>query len=248
MNCKNVEPLLPLYVGNDLEEGLSQLVVVHLQSCTECTLAEEEYAGARDLLQRYDPPFFSDEIYAGIREQVLNQIQREVFTPVEPGIISQLFLALVQPRMRWVTAALVLAISMIALYLSHRPSQQLPNDQPVAVRTPEFPQNRNESAAWSSPVNKWQVRRAITRRRITGKRKLNTGVIATNLLHELKRITNGDPSVNGPLLLDRVIQSQPSSPPATLRVELQTNDRNIRIIWLVGQRPGADGDAGSKGK
>ncbi|HEU4432639.1 MAG TPA: zf-HC2 domain-containing protein, partial [Pyrinomonadaceae bacterium] len=96
MNCKNVEPLLSLYVGGDLEEEQSRLVVAHLRYCTECTLAADEYAGARQLLQGYEPPFFSDEIYAGIREQVLNEIERESHASVWSGIFSQLFLALVQ--------------------------------------------------------------------------------------------------------------------------------------------------------
>src|SRR5262249_45087257 len=135
MNCKNVEPLLSLYVGRDLEEGHSQLVAAHLQSCTQCSLAANEYAWASQLLQGYQPPRFSDEIYAGIREEVLNEIERESHAPVWSGIFSQLFLALVQPRIRWITAALLLATSVTALYLSRNPSRQLPNDQQIVVGT-----------------------------------------------------------------------------------------------------------------
>ena len=256
MNCKNVEPLLSLYVGRDLEEEHSRLVAVHLQSCTKCTLAADEYAGASQLLQRYEPPFVSDEIYAGIREQVLNKIERESHAPVRPGI-SQLFLALVQPRMRWVTAALLLAISVTALYLSRNPLRQLPNDQQGAVRTREPNQagsradvrkeNSNTSAGSSSFSNKRQVRMATTRGPITRKREANPGVVATNRSRELAKTTKVDSSTN-----DRAVQrvvgvSQPSSAPAPLRIELQTSDRNIRIIWLSGQRPSAGGRDGSKG-
>ena len=256
MNCKNVEPLLSLYVGRDLEEEHSRLVAAHLQSCTKCTLAADEYAGASQLLQGYEPPFFSDEIYAGIREQVLNKIERESHAPVRPGIFSQLFLALVQPRMRWVTAALLLAISVTALYLSRNPLRQLPNDQQVAVRTREPNQagsradarseNSNASAGSSSFSNKGQVRRATTRSPITRKREANPGV-ATNRSREVDKTTKVGSSTN-----DRVVQrvvdvSQPSSATAPLRVEMQTSDRNIRIIWLSGQRPSAGGRDGSKG-
>ncbi len=224
MNCKNVEPLLSLYVGRDLDEGRSRLVAAHLQSCTDCTLAADEYVRARHLLQRYEPPFFSDEIYAGIREQVLNEIARESHGPVRPGIFSQLFLALVQPRMRWITVGLLLAISVIALYLNRKPSRQLPgNNQQVAVRTAEPNEDRNESAGSSAFPDKRRVRRATTRR------------------------SKVDSSTN-----DRVVQrvvrvSQPSAAPAPLRVEIQTSNRNIRIIWLSGQRFSADAKDGSKG-
>ena len=257
MNCKNVEPLLSLYVGRDLEEEHSRLVAAHLQSCTKCTLATNEYAGAGQLLQGYEPPFFSDEIYAGIRQQVLNEIERESHAPAGPGIFSQFFLALVQPRMRWVTAALLFAISVTGLYLSRNPLRQLPNDRQVAVRTKEPNQaggradvrseNSNASAGSSSFSNKGPVRMATKRSPITRRREANPAVVATSRSRELDKTTKVDSATN-----DRVVQpvvggSQPSSAPAPLRVEMQTSDRNIRIIWLSGQRPGAGGRDGSKG-
>jgi hypothetical protein len=252
MNCKNVEPLLSLYVGGDLEEERSRLVAAHLQSCTACALAADEYAGASQLLQGYEPPFFSDGFYAGIRNQVLNEIERES----HPGIFSQLFSALVQPRMRWITAALLLAISVTALYLSRNLLRQRPNDQQVAVRTDEPDQagsgadvrseNSNEPAGSSSFSNKRPVRKATGRGPITGKREANAAVVVINRSRKLDKTRKVDSSTN-----DRVVQrfvdvSQPSSAPAPLRVEMQTSDRNIRIIWLSGDRPGALGRDGSK--
>lgn len=220
MNCKNVEPLLSLYVGRDLEEEHSRLVAAHLQSCTECTLAADEYAAAHQLLQGYEPPLFGDEIYTGIREQVLTEIKRESHAPIRPSVLSQLFLPLVQPRMRWIAAALLLAISVTALYLSHKPSRQLANDQQVAVVRSE---GSNESVGSSPSSDKGQARSTTKRRPISGKREANR-------------------------VVQRAVRvAQPSSAQAPLRVELQTSDRNIRIIWLSGPRPDAGGTDGSKG-
>lgn len=253
MNCKNVEPLLSLHVGRDLEEEDSRWVGAHLQSCTECTRAAAEYARASQLLQGYEPPFFSDGIYAGIREKVLNEIERKSQGPVSPAIFSQLFIVLVQPRRRWITAALLLAISVTALYFSRKASRQLANDQQVAVRTGEPNQadarseSSNKSVGSSSFSNKEQVHVAATRRPITGKREANAGVVASNRSRELDKTTKVDSSTNDRMVQRVVGVSQPSSAPAPLRVEMQTSDRNIRIIWLSGQRPGADGSDGSKG-
>ena len=234
MKCKSVEPLLSLYVGGDLEEERSRLVAAHLQSCTECALVADEYAGASRLLQRYEPPIFSDEIYAAIRGQVLNEIERDFHAPVWSRIFSQLFSALVQPRMRWITATLLLAISLTILYSSRTRLHQQPNDQQVAVRTGEPNQavtradvrseNGIESAGSTSLSNKGHNRMATPRRPITGKRKVNVHVVRRD-----------------------VDVSRPSSAPAPMRVEMQTSDRNIRIIWLSNQRPLAGGSDGSKG-
>jgi hypothetical protein len=241
MNCKNVEPLLSLYVGRDLEEERSQLVAAHLQSCKQCSLVADEYAWTSQLLQGYEPPRLSDEIYAGIRAEVLNEIERESHAPAWPGVFSQFFLALVQPRIRWITAALLLAISVTALYLSRKPSRQLPNEQQIIVLTGERnkagsdvqSENRKESAGSSSFSNKERVPIATSHRPITRKRKANTDIVATNRSRELDKTTK--------------IDAQPSSAPAPIRVEMQTSDRNIRIIWLSGQRPVAGGRDGSKG-
>lgn len=244
MNCKNVEPLLSLYAGRDLDEEHSQLVAAHLQSCTQCSLAADEYDWATQLLQRYEPPRFNDETYAGIREEVLNEIQRESHAPVWPRVFSQLFAALAQPRMKWITAALLLAISVTALYLSRKPSRQLPYDQETVVLTGEpnharsgadvRSESRNESASSSSVSNEGKVRIANTHRRITRKREASSGLVAAN-------------SARKPDTTTKVSPQPSSSAPAPMRVEIQTSDRNIRIIWLSGQRAVAGGSDGSKG-
>jgi len=227
MNCKNVEPLLSLYVGRDLEVEQSRLVEAHLQSCTECSLAADEYAGAGQLLQRCEDPVFSDEIYAGIREQVLNVIKRDSDGPTRRGIFSQLFLPLVQPRVRLITAAILLAVTVTALYFSRKSSRELPNDPQVAVRTEESDQTGSgadvpfdkskESAGSPSFSHKRRVRVATASHSTTAKRQRAVAV------------------------------TQPPSAPAPLRVEMQTSNRNIRIIWLSDQRPGALGTDSSKG-
>lgn len=225
MNCKNVEPLLSLYVGGDLEEEYSRLVAAHLQSCKACTVVADEYARAGQLLQGYEAPLFSEEIYAGVREQVLNEIARESDARARPGFFSELFLTLVRPRMRWITAALLLAISVTALYLSRNGSSHVPIDQHVAVQTEE-PKDSNESAGPSSFSNEAPVPVVIKRR---------------------PKPSKVDSSTNDRLGRRNVVVSQPSSALAPLRVEMQTSNRNIRIIWLSGQRPGAVGTDGSKG-
>jgi len=82
---------------------------------------------------------------------------------------------------------------------------------------------------------------------ITVRRKASAGVLAANRSRELNKTPKIAASTN-----DRVVQravgvTQPSSASAPLRVELQTSDRNIRIIWLSGQRPPAGGSDGPKG-
>jgi hypothetical protein len=62
-----------------------------------------------------------------------------------------------------------------------------------------------------------------------------------------KKKAKADSSSSDRVVQRNVILSQPSSAPAPLRVELQTSNRNIRIIWLSSQRTSAAGTDGSKG-
>src|ERR1044072_5051880 len=146
MNCKHVEPLLPLYIGDDLGEETSQSVAAHLESCTDCARAADDYSGTNHLLQRYEPPFFSDEIYAGIRGQVLNEIERKS-APPWANVFPQFFLSIGPNTMRWITAAALLAISVTALYLSRNRSPQVSNDQQVAGTTRAGQPNQPETGA-----------------------------------------------------------------------------------------------------
>lgn len=250
MNCKHVEPLLPLYVGSDLEEERSQLVAAHLHSCTECARLADEYAEASRLLQRYEPPFVSDEVYSGIRGRVLNEIERKSYRPPWSSIFSQ-FLA--QPRMRWITAALLLAVSVIALYLSRNRSHQMRNDPQVAVRTGEpthadrgtdlRSENTAEFTAPPSLSGNGPDRGPDRRTPGTGKKKVNPGVAA----NRLRQSKNVDASTNDRVVRVDIDASQSTSASAPVRVELQTSNRNIRIIWLSSQRTHVGVSGGSKG-
>jgi len=236
MNCKNVEPLLSLYVGGDLDQEQWRLVAAHLQCCAECAGVVDEYAAAGQLLQRYEPPVFSDETYAGIRTQVLNDIERKSHVSEWPNIFSQLFSALAQPRLRWITAALLLATSVVALYSYRNASRQARNDRQVAVETAAPAPGRSEADVGSRNSNEAAGESSLSGKdhailrgpRGPFKKKANGGVVATNLAGELA-------------------QTSRAAAPAPLRVEMQTSDRNIRIIWLSGPRPDAGGSDGSKG-
>ena len=251
MNCKHVEPLLPLYIGDDLGEETSQSVAAHLESCTDCARAADDYSATNHLLQRYEPPFFSDEIYADIRGQVLNEIERKS-APLWANVFPQFFLTISPNTMRWITAAVLLAISVTALYLSRNRAPQVSDDQQVAGATQEAQPNQPDKGAnvRSQDNNGSEASVLISKKgtehtsprdvSVIGRKKENAGGVAINRSRHWEKITKVDPRSN-----DRAVQrdvvTRPSSAPGPLRVEMQTRDRNIRIIWLYSEqgKPGA---------
>lgn len=269
MNCERVDQLLPLYVGGDLEEERSSLVAVHLQSCTECARAADEYADANQLLQQYEPPFFSDGVYAGIRKRVFDEIERKSQAPVWTSGVLQVFAPLVQSRMRWITAALLLVMSVAAFYIIANRSNE-PSDEQQAIDGPGTGEGNaadsragsklkdNNSDASPSPSSKGADILVSTAPALRGKKVGN----ATNRSRQQKTFvdvaqrgiltsrTEGRKPLVSPnkrLVHSDVDVWQPSSAPAPLRVEMQTSDPNIRIIWLSSQRPEARVRENSKG-
>lgn len=256
MNCKYVDQLLPLYVGGDLEQGRSSLVASHLQSCTECARAADEYAGADRLLHEYEPPLFSDEVYSGIRRQVLDEIRRKSEAAAWSSVVSQFFAPLAQPRMRWITAAVLLAMSATALYFIASRSNELANPQQVAddVRKGEQnsadssrPESINNFNATSSDSSKASDSLAFKRSAFTAKKVANAG--RRSRQPEKAPIDVEQPGMftSSKAFHSGVDVLQPSSAPAPLRVEMQTNDPNIRIIWLSSQRAEGRARETSKG-
>ena len=81
MNCNQVEELLPLYVGHDLEVERARLITAHVQTCTHCARSAEEYVEAGQLLQQFALPQFSEATYATIRHNVQREIERQSEAP-----------------------------------------------------------------------------------------------------------------------------------------------------------------------
>jgi anti-sigma factor RsiW len=229
MKCEYVARLLPLHAGRDLDEKRSCLVAAHLQSCTQCFRAANEYARANQLLQRFEAPYFSDEIYAGIRRQVLSEIERQSQTPSWSRAVSQFLAPFVHSPVSWTTAALLLALSVVALYFNINRSTRLPYNQQVADGARSPADNRAnfqlEHASATSPSRSLAPARAGS----TGKKVVNAGRRSTKRKEAVAVARHG------------------MLTPRTLRVEMQTRDRNIRIIWLGSQPPQAGEKETAKG-
>jgi Putative zinc-finger len=236
MNCKNIRELLPLFVGHDLDDKRKAHVTSHVETCHECSVAAEEYRASRQLLKHFAPPQFGEDIYDGIRQSVLREIGREAAAPSG----SQLFAKLFQPRLRLAFAtALLLAVAGFSYYfITMRTSEQplvsetgrelkpgataVINPTPSPLQAPNGPpqsiivQRHNPSATNGAGAD-----RPYT------ERKKNT--VATPNLVAAK-----SPDVSTRQINNLVApNANPAAAEEPLRVEIQTRDQNIRIIWFA---------------
>jgi|SRR5215813_2449788 len=237
MNCKQVENLLPLYVSRDLNETRERSVTAHLQDCVNCIGAAEEYRQTRELLQGFAPAAFSERVYADIRQNVWREIEAQAAAPSMVDLIAGWF----TPRFTWAVAvSLLIVVSVFGLYSI---AGQNPLRQEAVLNCPVISRNVSKqqksatgressttsSLASSEGVNKpRQVYiRHFDRR---GDRRRAPDRLNSLVAHapDAASLPN-DGSAAQP---NAVSNSQSGK---TLRMELQTKDPNIRIIWFVPQ-------------
>jgi hypothetical protein len=253
MNCRQVQELLPLYVGRELEEKSAKLVTAHVQSCVECASSAEEYRETRRLLQQFVPPLFSEAVYAGIRRRVLREIERESTLPTLPQLVASFF----RPPITWALAtALLLAGSVFGFYfIANRTNdQQLtidrttrgqPNGRSQLQETPVSPSPSSKEGD-GPPVARiarntgtdttiaWSVHRTHQSQQRKSLRaaadRTRPGVVNTPTAQSMtaRAFPQGDnmEETNAVHVNDSANSAKP------LRVEMQTKDPNIRIIWF----------------
>jgi hypothetical protein len=251
MNCTQVEDLLPLYAGRDLNDGRAQSITAHLQTCARCADAAKEYGETRHLLQEFAPPAFADDVYAEIRQSVWRKIDAESNNSLT---LAELFADWFRPRLVWVVAtALLIMVSAIAIYFAGngrmgRRDQNIANVPKLSSEPTEVGRGGSETlaAASSSPHSSGDQRQPGNRR------------------YQKKLGRPGPPdrvnslAVNSPDLLPSKIETRAQvavpteadvsarDTKTTLRMEIQTRNPNIRIIWFA-QRDAKPVSANSKG-
>ena len=238
MNCTQVKDLLPLYAGRDLNDGREQSITAHLLTCARCGAAAKEYGETRQLLQEFAPPAFANDVYAEVRQRVWRQIETES----ESQRLPEFFAGWFRPRMVWAVASvLLIMVSVVGVYFI---GKRMTVSPPVAVRAPKTnseqrqrdarSNNHKLAAAPSSPA------RVGNKKPQSGpqpyKKKLNRTAAPDSANSLARHSPDAEPSkIERPLQVDVTADADITARSAgrTLRMEIQTKNPNIRIIWFA---------------
>jgi hypothetical protein len=268
MNCKHIQELLPLYVGRDLEEKRAELVKAHVQSCAECVRLAEEYGEAQQMLRLFEPPPFGEAVYAGIRQRVLREIGRESTAPALPRLVASLFRPRI--RWAVATALLLaVSVVAFYLVADRRGGRQQVADRSRAADQTRPPERQSvrplggESAVSPSSSGKQSdgpplastdrgagadttiagsVDRTYQaqRRKSRGAAAARARSVAASTPDARSMTAGASPESNNLAGPDAVAARAPVISEKTLRVEMQTKDPNIRIIWISRQQTKQD--------
>ncbi|MEP6707759.1 MAG: zf-HC2 domain-containing protein [Pyrinomonadaceae bacterium] len=270
MNCKHVQELLPLYVGCDLEDKRAQLVTTHVQSCAECAGAASEYRESRQLLQQFAPPQFSEAVYAGIRQRVLREIEEESTALTPFNFVASLFRPRLRWAfaVALMLAVSVFAFYFIANRRSNqpqiagsggpvdrtKPDEQANEGSPVKQFAPPSSLSNEGNNGAHPQITGIDEGRETTiagsqppRRKSSGAGTDRASFMAGNVAANVAVNTPDNGSITAEASREPKNLPEPNAIPArdassekTLRVEMQTKDPNIRIIWFSPQHSKQD--------
>lgn len=244
MNCKQVEELLPVYAGRDLEKKRATLVTEHVKTCAACARVADEYRENIQLTGQFAPPVFSEAVYAGIRQRVLREIETKAMAPAWSQTIVNLF----RPKLTWAIASvLLIVVSMFAIYFivnrgndEHQLADNLPakvqpgtkerpNSRPQDNKRADLPPSVNTDGKEQQPVGVPQPQRKRSRDTLAGRMNA-VGVKAPDATSSANNVSPQPGSLPEPMVFPH---RNSAALVKTLRVEIQTKDPKIRIIWFV---------------
>jgi len=236
MNCSQMEELLPLYAGHDLSTRREQTVTAHLQTCEGCSLAAAEYRDMHGLMRDFASPVFGEEVYAEIRKNVRERIESQ---PQAASILESIA-AWFQPRLAWAGAtALMIIVSFVGLYFVVKEF----NVQPVVIVAvpkvgPAFGPAAEVQGGVSSHPDKGTLkqRQANVPKRLRRPDRMVAPDRGNSLVTYSPDVEATTMQSSSPIIgtdnLDTAARD-----PKPLRMEIQTKDPNIRIIWFLSESP-----------
>jgi Putative zinc-finger len=223
MNCRRVEKLMPLYIEGDLRFELANRVKLHVDSCRQCCALASGYKDSQSWLRSTGAPEFDDAIFNDLKRGVLNQIEE---TEARATVFASFAQQWTRRQMLAVAAAFLVVFAAVAFYfyqarmnVSSAISGNITSEPNEKTETPKVRQLTagTEKAPGASSKPRRHHAQAASLRSVTSRHEQQ---FATERMNSSLR--GADSRTDGEA------DQRPM-----LRIEFQTSDPNIRIIWFA---------------
>ncbi|SRR6266404_911925 len=232
MNCRRVEKLIPLYVEGDLESHSRERISSHLEWCGRCNWLADEFRESQSWLRSSETPAFDEPFFADLKRDVLKRVSS---TGARPSLIASLAQHWNRRQMLALCAAVTVVFGMLVMYIYQtRANSAL--DMHEAVKQTQ----NNDSDSLPPDLN--AVTQQAPGAALEGKHRLTkyrsqagqgSGGLLSRRTFEpsLFHKTPGNAPEGVSSIPDASLVSGESR--EMLRIEIQTSDPAIRIIWFA---------------
>ncbi len=247
--CARTAERLPLYLSSDLKPRAARFVAAHLEACENCRALASEYRASQEWSKQAARQVeFADEFYEQLRQSVLTRIREQNSTPP-----ASFFPALFWQRRPAFAAALIVLLLTAALAAQFvfrqlpgaRPEQQA-SVMPVAT-TPEPAPLRSSGNRELRREEVSQPSDQVQHDMVTNAQRPPSRAAGRRIARRRTPAAMPDetpthsPDAVGIDVQSEATQAAPATPVESTgmvasgevsRIEIQTVDPNIRIIWL----------------
>jgi hypothetical protein len=259
LNCKHTARMVSLYAAGDLVGAPEREVTAHLAACEECRRLAEEWADSGSLLaQACTPPEFGAEFYSGIRHTVLGEITRDrmlsqpspfrrrwIYATAFAAVIviaSGVMLRHFGSSERRMPQSVALAPQAADQPTSGQPRDANSSPSPQSAELPRSPRKPHQSPVTPRVPSRNALALVSARGRSVAfgpVRKPNASDTAQAMRDKnslsapgMPSSTNASPGALESATFSDGLPSGRASAQVS-RIEIQTANPNIRIIWLT---------------
>jgi len=236
MNCRRVEKLIPHYVEGDLARGTADRLATHLDWCGRCNWLADEYKESQSWLRTSEPPEFDEVFLDNLKAGVLSRIEE---TSARPSLLASLVQQWSRRQVLALSAALLIIFGALVFYIYQvrtraNPSvleavEPPPNDETIKPNEPRLATNpgRADGVGLRKPRHGKSHANTKSRR---GNPTIAEHRFEQPFMSQTHRLKGSATASAEPAVL---LPSSGDASPEMLRIEIQTSDPNIRIIWFA---------------
>jgi Putative zinc-finger len=236
MNCRRVEKLIPLYVEGDLARGTADRLASHLDWCGRCNWLADEYKESQSWLRTSEPPEFDEAGLSAFKAGVLKRIEE---TSARPSLLASLMQQWSRRQVLALSAALLIIFGALVFYIYQVRTRANPAVLEAVEPTPDWETIRpNEPRLATNPET---AKEAGLTKPLRGNSHANTKSRGGNPTIAEQTFEPPFVSQTNQMAASKTVPLDPTSTlPGSgydstemLRIEIQTSDPNIRIIWFA---------------
>ena len=236
MNCRRVEKLIPLYVEGDLARGIADRLASHLDWCGRCNWLADEYKESQSWLRTSEPPEFDEAFLDNLKAGVLSRIEE---TSARPSLLASLMQQWSRRQVLALSAALLIIFGVVVFYIyqarmgGRTPVIERADHAPDSESPPSNETRQNggtETATGAGLGRRHHHKSHATAKSRGGNPTSAEHTFETRLVSQTHRLGDSATASAEPAVL---LPSSGDDSPEMLRIEIQTSDPNIRIIWFA---------------
>ncbi|MDQ3012760.1 MAG: zf-HC2 domain-containing protein [Acidobacteriota bacterium] len=242
MNCTRAEQLIPLHAGGDLSPTEADRLRQHIDTCARCQQIAEEFTASQAWLSQFAAPAFDESDFANLRASVQREIeQRE---SAGEGADRRRWFGWLWPQWspRFAFAAAIVLLLLIGGFAVSVTRHKTPAQPETAIKDKLQKEKRVQPSPLpqrQSPVENHQANAAdhskhsSTSRPVQRPQRLIPEEPATNIDLVPTAVTAQVTPDIEPTTESAHTADVAKAEPEMLRIEFQTADPNIRIIWFA---------------